>query len=361
MLIPHLGGGGAEHVTFTLARYLNQEKYELHLGLVTQATCHDANLPSSVTIHCLGSARVRHSALRLLWLVWKVRPQIILSGMAHLNLLTLMLRPIFPVRTRVLVRHNGALPATLVIGRGSQPSQLLFGVGYRHADRVICQTRFMARDLQRALSIDSAKLVVLPNPVSIQQIRTHAARKNDGTPRHRILAVARLAPEKGIDLLLEALARLSRSLPRVALDIAGSGPCESSLRTQCKARAIEDRVRFMGGVASPAQHFSSTSLFVLPSRHEGLPNALLEAAAAGLPIVALPASPGLSQLLNNKEGVWLASEVSADALHQALDDALRAITPGQRFRHAWVDAFDLPLAISEYEHVIDQALQECRT
>jgi glycosyltransferase involved in cell wall biosynthesis len=358
LLIPHLGGGGAERITATLARNLKREKYELHLGLVTQSAREQKAIPPWVTLHVLGKLRVRSSALKLLRLVWQVRPALILSGMAHLNLLVLMLRPLFPPRTRVLVRQNGTLSATLAAAGNPRLMRLLYAAAYRRADRVICQTSRMAEELRRELGVNNARLVVLANPVDVRAIRAYASLtinvQRGSIPR--LLAVARLAPEKGIDLLLEAFASVHPKFPRVQLEIAGSGPCEPALEAQCKILGIKDRVKFLGSVPFPAEHFPNASVFVLPSRHEGLPNALLEAAAAGLPIVALPASPGLAELLSGNPGVWLASATSADALKRALSDALSSIHPGQRFRHSWIEPFDLNQAIPAYERVIDQLL-----
>jgi glycosyltransferase involved in cell wall biosynthesis len=96
---------------------------------------------------------------------------------------------------------------------------------------------------------------------------------------------------------------------------------------------------------------------VLPSRHEGLPNALLEAAAAGLPIVALPACEGLVELLRGQLGVWLAPEISAEALAASLLSALHALQPNERFAHPFVEAFRLDRAIEAYESLIDQSLR----
>ena len=93
LLIPHLGGGGAEQVTALLARGLSREKYELHLGLITQSCADAAAFPPWVTIHSLGATRVRGGAVRLVRLVRRLRPDVILSGMAHLNFLVLLLRP----------------------------------------------------------------------------------------------------------------------------------------------------------------------------------------------------------------------------------------------------------------------------
>ena len=89
LLIPHIGGGGAEHIVETLAQHLSARKYEMHLGLVTQSTQETRNFPQVKAVHALGARRVRDGVWTLLWLVWMVRPAVILSGMAHLNLLVL--------------------------------------------------------------------------------------------------------------------------------------------------------------------------------------------------------------------------------------------------------------------------------
>src|SRR5664279_4808635 len=116
LLIPHLDGGGAEHVTALLACGLSQEKYELHLGLVTQASSDSLSFPPWVTLHALGARRVRSGVFGLLRLVRRLKPDVILSGMAHLNFLVLLLRLFFPSATRVLVRQNGTVSAALAFG-----------------------------------------------------------------------------------------------------------------------------------------------------------------------------------------------------------------------------------------------------
>ena len=83
---------------------------------------------------------------------------------------------------------------------------------------------------------------------------------------------------------------------------------------------------------------------------------MLEAAAAGLPIVATPAFPGIARLFENDEGVWLANKISSDGLRSALQKALSSIRPGVRYPHAWVEPYDLSRAIPAYEAAIDEVL-----
>jgi glycosyltransferase involved in cell wall biosynthesis len=111
-------------------------------------------------------------------------------------------------------------------------------------------------------------------------------------------------------------------------------------------------------MAEPAALFSDASVFVLSSRHEGMPNALLEAAAGGLPIVALPASGGIVDLLREQPGAWLANGISAAALAASLLQALNAIEPGERFAHSFIDPFRIDRAFPGFESLLDEALAD---
>lgn len=363
MLIPHLGGGGAERVIALLAHDLSQEKYELHLGLITQADATGAGLPSWVEVHALGAARVRGAAFRLLRLVRRVKPDVILSGMFHLSFLVLLLRPAFPRKMRILVRQNGTVSSSLAMDGLPRFTRHFYRALYRHADRVICQSRAMAADLVRELGLGEEGVVVLPNPVDVEGIRgsikKEPARWNG--PRLHLFAVGRLSKEKGFDLLLEALVLVRARIPGVGLVIAGVGPEEEALKKETRELGLRDAVEFAGSVDRPYRTFPNATLFVLSSRHEGLPNALLEAAAAGLPIVAVPASQGVVDQLSGQPGVWLAREVSAAALAASLLTALEELHPGERFTHPFVEDFRLDRALPAYEELIDSALEEART
>jgi glycosyltransferase involved in cell wall biosynthesis len=359
LLIPHLGGGGAEKVFALLAHGLSREKYDLHLGIVTSAgPCADEFSPD-VSIHVLGAPRVRSAAFRLLALVRRLKPQVIVSGMFHLNFLVLLLRPFFPRSTRVLVRQNGTLSASLSHDGLPVYTRLLYRLLYRHADRILCQSEAMAADLASELAIPLNLLAVLPNPLDIDAIRRAAALSTNKWPGPgpHLLAAGRLSKEKGFDLLLEAFRSVQESFPAAQLLILGTGPEEAALQAKRRQLGLEQAVHLAGHVNHPCDYFPGASLFVLSSRHEGMPNALLEAAAGGLPIVALPASDGVRDLLRDRPGAWVAQDISAQALAVSLLQALAAIEPGQRFPHPFIEAFRIGPAIRAYEELIDAVLR----
>jgi glycosyltransferase involved in cell wall biosynthesis len=360
LLIPHLGGGGAEKVFSHLAQGLSGRKYELHLALTSQMNSHVEILPPEVTIHLLGATRVRYAAFRLLALVRRLKPQTIISGMYHLNFLVLLLRPLFPRSTRVLVRQNGMLTASLSQDGLPIYTRMLYRLLYRHADRIICQTPAMAADLAAELALPPNRFAVLLNPLDIEAIRRTIninAKSWPGLGPH-LLAIGRLSREKGFDILLDALRSVQQSFPSVHLLIAGTGHEEARLKAQCHGLGLDSAVYFAGHVDDPRAYFPGASLFVLSSRHEGMPNALLEAAAGGLPLVALPASDGVRDLLCSQPGVWLAANASVSALAASLLQALAALQPGQRFPHTFIENFQMSRTIRAYEDLIDSTIRE---
>ena len=358
-LIPRSGGGGAQRVALLHARHLSV-RYSVHLGVVLREN-HTAvaELPERVTLHWLNQRRVLTAVWPLLRLVWSIRPAVVLSGMAHLNFLVLLLRPFFPPETHVLVRQNGTVSAALAVDPHAWRTRLLYRLLYPCADRILCQSLAMAEDLARELAIDSSRLSILPNPVEIDSVRSAepATIAWCGAGPH-LLAMGRLEAEKGFDLLLEAVRMLCERFPAIEVAIAGEGSLRGETERQAQRSGISMRVHLLGAVAQSAGLFSAADLFVLSSRHEGMPNALLEAAAAGLPLVATPACGGVVDLIRDKPGCWLADDCTAASLADALEQALAQLRPGERFAHAWIEGFRAEYSAAICADLIHALLQE---
>lgn len=359
LLIPHLGGGGAEQVTALLARGLDPEKFDVHLGLATRSTIPN-DLPGTVTVHALAAGRVRSAAWPLMRLVRRLRPAVVLSGMAHLNFLVLLLRPFFPRTTRILVRQNATVSSALAAGATPRLTRMLYRLLYRRADCVICQSEAMAGDLAALVSVGREQIAVLHNPLDLDRIgAAHNGPNLWPGPGPHLLAVGRLAPEKGFDLLLDAFALLRTEFPSAELAIAGEGPLRGALEAQARHLGLGTAVQFPGYVDNPWRFFPGATLFVLSSRHEGMANALLEAAAGGLPLVALPASGGVVELLRSCPGAWLAESISTTALAAALRETLHTLDAGQRFERECLQRN--ANAIASYEELLRDTAQFMRT
>ncbi len=345
LLIPHLGGGGAEHVMAAVAAglatgldsRLDAARFEVHLAVLADDGDGAPQLPEQVQVHRLEAGRVRRAGPKLVRLVRAVQPELVVSGMMHLSLLVLALRPWFPAGTAVGIRVNTTLSLAYPGGWARWAQALLL----RRADAVLCQSEAMAEDAVRHMGIRRERCRVVPNPVAVermgQAVQAEHGRmgasgmgaSGDGRNRNdrsgmRVLCVGRLAREKGVDLLLEAWQRLPVK-DGDELVIVGEGRERAALEALSRRLGVESTVRFAGYVAETVPELAAADVYVQPSRLEGMPNALLEAAAAGLPLVATPCSAGVVELLRNADGAWVAEATHADALAAALRQAMDAV------------------------------------
>jgi glycosyltransferase involved in cell wall biosynthesis len=147
-------------------------------------------------------------------------------------------------------------------------------------------------------------------------------------------AVGRLAPEKGIDDLLRAFAAV-RSGMDASLLIAGDGPDRMKLEALAAELGIGDAVEFAGYTANVAEALARMDVFVLPSRSEGIPLALLEAMAAGLPVVAARVGGVPEVVADGETGVLVPPgdpPALAAAMADLLSDPLRRREAGERGR-----------------------------
>jgi glycosyltransferase involved in cell wall biosynthesis len=143
-----------------------------------------------------------------------------------------------------------------------------------------------------------------------------------------VLAVGRHVAQKGIDLLLTAWVRVQATLPGAQLRLLGDGPLTAELQAQAQALGIADSVHFLPPSPQVQAQMDSAAVFVLPSRYEGMPLALLEAQALGVPAVAFDCPTGPAEIISPDTGIVVPAsdtEALAAALLRLLADAgLRA-------------------------------------
>jgi glycosyltransferase involved in cell wall biosynthesis len=135
------------------------------------------------------------------------------------------------------------------------------------------------------------------------------------------LFVGRLSHQKGLDVLLRIWRRFLESRPGATLLVLGEGPDGASLRRQAVALGVAGSVDFRGLRKDVAPHYAAADLFVLPSRYEGLPNVMLEAMAAGLPVIASRVSGTEDAIEDGRNGLLVPPGEPA-----ALLDALLRLT-----------------------------------
>ncbi|SFR96542.1 Glycosyltransferase involved in cell wall bisynthesis [Sphingomonas jatrophae] len=230
----------------------------------------------------------------------------------------------------------------------------------RQADQLIANSPSLARELRQRLA-GPARLAVIPNGVDVATVRRRAGepcaainRKAPGVPL--VLAVGRLVEQKNHETLVDALAVANRTRP-VDLAILGAGTAEARRRLERRAAAvgIADRLYLLPPTSNPFAIMRQASLFAMPSWWEGSSNALLEAIACGLPVVASDRAGSAHEVLGfGRHGLLVdprdAEGMGAAMLVQLSDEA---VLPGEQ-----ASRYDSAVMLARYEALIRRVIAD---
>ena len=233
------------------------------------------------------------------------------------------------------------------------------------ADRIVCVSQGVA-DYCRRSSFAAEKLIVIPNGIDVA--RWQDAQPADLQPlgiqpgRRVFLFVGRLDEQKGLIPFFAELPRVLRDLPEHDFLLVGEGPFQERLLAQSRQLGIADRVHFAGWQADVPAIVAAADLLVLPSRWEGMPNVILEAMAAGKPVVATIVE-GIAELLGNATDQQTA-EVGqlgkfADRLIEILSNRELVLRLGE-LNQTRAQEFSLDLMVGAYSQLYTSLAQRYR-
>jgi glycosyltransferase involved in cell wall biosynthesis len=191
-------------------------------------------------------------------------------------------------------------------------------ISYGQLDAVITLAVESASWLKKRTNVK--KVVIIPNaiayPIAAQEPKVSPKTSNDHCLS--LIAVGRLAPQKGFDRLLRAFAELAPRFPDWHLTILGEGDSRDVLEDLQLKLNLEDRVSLPGVVGNLGEWYESADLFVMTSLFEGFPNTLTEAMAYGLPVVSVDCDTGPRDIIQHQIDGLLVSQDNHDALAEAL-------------------------------------------
>lgn len=340
MLLPTLEGGGAERVMVTLAHAFLARGLQVDLVVFTASGPYRKGLLPELRLIDLGSVRAVRSLGPLVRYLRTERPSCMLSTLGQANVIAIAARAIAAPRMRLVVREANTL-SVLSKHSNSLRDRLIAQLSptlYRHADAVIAPSRGVADDLQRMMRNSKNPVVVIPNPIDSMAIRQQAAAPLDhpwiaaGVPI--VLAVGRLSAQKDLPTLLEAFAQVLQHRDARLL-ILGDGEERAKLEQRVREKGLSAVVDLHGFADNPFSYMARAAVYVLSSRFEGLPNALLQALAVGTPTVATDCPSGPREILEG--GRWgrlvpMGDPIAmAAAIAASLDADVRSTMPPELF------------------------------
>ena len=210
------------------------------------------------------------------------------------------------------------------------------------ARRVLVTSRYSAERASQLYGLQRSPVVV-PEPIDLAEWQNWLQRHPAGSPKFTVLYVGRLYRRKRVHVLLRAAAIARERIPELEVRIVGNGPCASNLRALARQLRLEKTVTWLGDISRStlAEEYNRAAVFCLPSVQEGFGIVLLEAMAAGRPIIASRAA-AIPEVAPH---AFLVEPDSAEALAVAIESLYRS--PEARIAQAaaggqWVEQFDAP-------------------
>ena len=302
IVIHSLTGGGSEHVAAAMASHWAEAGKQV--TLLTLDSVDNDQIACSEKVDRVGldlmgesrglwsaivANRQRVRALRRAFV--QCAPDRVISLTDRTNILTLLaargtrLRVVVSERTDI--RHHRIGRVWEWLRRRTYPQARAIVV---QTEAVLAAVRGLCGQTPVHVIPNAAPSAKAPSAQAVPVLRL-------SVDRNWFVAVGRLSLEKGFDRLIHAFVRIADRCPDWNLVIVGDGPEKPGLESLINDAGLEDRVLLPGWVESPWSCFPESSVFVLPSRYEGFPNALLEAMSRGMAPVAFDCESGPSEIM----------------------------------------------------------------
>lgn len=382
LVIPHLGGGGAERIVLRLARGLLERGYRVDLLVFEKIDTLKDEIPPDACQFILKQKRIHstrdrvHLARRFGFRILKnlrtdllkdarsiaayideERPDCVLPSLPRAKSTTLLalcftkLNPVVIPTVHIVLMHT------------KRRFRKLYPILFPVADQVVAVSDGVADSIALKINFPREKIFRIYNPVVTKEIAElaravpeHPWMSDDGPPI--LLAAGRLARAKDFPTLLRAFRRVSRNRD-VRLMILGEGNWRGRLEKMIRKLGLQEKVSLPGWVSNPYAFMSRASLFVLSSKLEGLPTVLIEAMACGCPCVSTNCPAGPSEILDNGRFGPLVPVGDDSALAAAMERILDS-PPEKDTLLARAREFSFDVSIDNYERLILDLMRERR-
>src|ERR1700730_12249240 len=360
LVVQSLGSGGAERVASTLVNAWAEGGKQVTLLTLDAATQDFYSLDPRVRRVTLDLSCKSPNWRQFIWNnISRVRalrsavrscdPDVVVSFMEKTNVLVLLATR--GLRVPVVVEEH-VDPRVYSVGAIAGWLRRLV---YPRACAVVVLTSSVI-DWAREIA-GSTPVHVIPNPVSDQFLRGKEIDKTRN--RHTVVAMGRMEPQKGFDMLLRAFAQCAPKHPDWSLKIIGQGSERQRLTALVNELRLGDRVSLEPIVKEPERVLRGSDLFVLSSRYEGFPMVLLEAMASGLPVVSFDCPSGPREMIRQGIDGVLGPPNDVGALAAALDRLMGAQDERQRLGRRAVEViqrFGLPTVLAMWNEVLVKAI-----
>ncbi len=302
-VISNLYGGGAERVVSVWANKLSQKGYRVSILLYSRVE-NEYPIDDNIDIYTIAASAEECDSMSIIKrvavfrkIIKKVAPDVLINFLpvvqVYVNVATVGLR-IPRIET---IRINPWRVETIK----GKTETLLWKRCFANSKAVILQSEdqkaFFSNKVQK-------KSVVIPNPINEIYIENP---KNEYASTHRLIAAGRLSYQKNYNMMIDAVEIVAGQFPDVRLEIFGDGELKDVIAQVIAEKGLSEKIALMGRSSELYKEYNKSDIYLMSSDYEGMPNALAEAMAVGLPCISTDCKTGPRDLIDNNENGFLVS------------------------------------------------------
>ena len=381
LFINSLQGGGAERVVISLARGMLKHKKPIELICIERKNSYE--LPEQLKIHYLTKKQlIKNNFIKLLYipiLGFRLKKLLkkndfsnVQSHLIRANIINITAKIFGSTHKSIIVNHN-MVSFTRKLGVKGRIKLGIMNFFYSRADLILYISKVMQRDFQNTFHFNNSSKVIF-NPHKIEEI----ANKSHELifdfifepDKHYIVTSGRIIERKRIIDIINALTIVRNTIPNVELVVLGDGPAEHKVKEHIDNIQAHEHVHLLGFKSNPFQYIKNSTVFVMASEREGLPNALIESMACKTTVISsdclsgpreiiAPDSDLFFQLGQGYEyapnGVLYAigdTNSLAEIIIDLLNDPVRSIQLAEN-AYKRIQRFDLDKIVQEHELILN--------
>ena len=297
IILPNLKCGGSERFISIICNHINTENFDIELYVLDGSDPFYKITNPGIRSFFLSVKNVRRSLPTILKITKRTKPDIMFTASNHLNVFLSIFKFLFPKKIKFVARESSIVSINNKTSKYGRIYEWLVKNFYKNIDHIICQSVAMQNDLVTHYRIKKEKTIIIPNPVEPLVVPVSGHKEKTA---YKFFTVGRLSCEKGIDRLLNSLAKVAVDF---TFHIIGDGPEKSNLQKLTTTLNLQNKVFFEGQKLNPYENMSNADLFLIGSHYEGFPNVLLEAGILGIPVVGFNSPGGINEIIrDNKKG-----------------------------------------------------------
>lgn len=338
ILLPDLRGGGVERIRLVLAEEFARAGIEVEFVLMKARGELIEEARARYRVEALGAERLVQVPFKLTQYLKRKKPDALLAAMWPLSGMACVAARLSGFKGRLVVSEHVDFRLSPSLKRSER--MLLKGCGpliYAPAAKVIAVSHGVAESISDCARLAPSKIDVIHNPIrpmsDTPPDEADSALIDWWKQGRRLIAIGNLKAQKGFDLLLDAVAEL----PDARLLVLGEGGLRAELEAQASRLGIAERCRFAGFRADPFAYLRHAEAFVLSSRWEGFGNVVVEALAAGVPVVSFDCRSGPREILDDGRYGRLVPVGDVAALARAIVETLASDHDAARLKRRAAD------------------------